>query len=222
MPYRGLILDFAGVMTTPIGRSSQAWCTQAGLPADAWRSTLEDDPVGRALYVELELGRMSQEAWNAGTAAILGVDAENLMGRVHAQVRAVPSMLEVARQARLGGISVALLSNSYGFEPYDPYQATGVWDLFDVHIVSGHEGIAKPDPAIYALTLQRLGLSASECLFVDDHLQNLPPAASLGMATLHATGSDETARVIAEQLSLPRPGHGPQSQCSGNPQPYTV
>ncbi|MFE2727287.1 HAD family hydrolase [Kitasatospora sp. NPDC059327] len=210
MPYRGLILDFAGVMTTPIGRSSQAWCTKAGLPADAWRSTLEDDPVGRALYVELELGRMTQHAWNTGTAAILGVDAEDLMGRVHAQVRAVPSMLEVARQARLSGISVALLSNSYGFEPYNPYLETGVWDLFDIHVLSGHEGIAKPDPAIYALTLERLGLSANECLFVDDHPRNLPPAQSLGIATLHATGSDETARAIANRLSLTLPAAVPR------------
>ncbi|MFE2914599.1 HAD family hydrolase [Kitasatospora indigofera] len=203
MPYRGLILDFAGVMTTPIGRSSQAWCTKAGLPADAWRSTLEDDPVGRALYVELELGRMTQAAWNSATAAIIGVDGENLMGRVHAQVKAVPSMLEVARQARASGIAVALLSNSYGFDPYDPYLATGVWDHFDVHVLSGHEGIAKPDPAIYTLTLERLGLSANECLFVDDHPRNLPPAEALGIATLHATGSEETAHVIAQRLALP-------------------
>ncbi|MFJ4598130.1 MULTISPECIES: HAD family hydrolase [unclassified Kitasatospora] len=201
---RGLILDFAGVMTTPIGQSSRAWCAREGLPADTWRSTLEDDPAGRALYVELELGRMSQEEWNRGTAAIMGVEPDNLMGRAHAEVRAVPAMAELARAARDAGIVVALLSNSYGLAPYNPYVETGVWDLFDVRVISGDEGIAKPEPAIYQRALDRMGLAGPECVFVDDHRRNLPPAEALGITTVHADGP-ETASKVARLLELVTP-----------------
>ncbi len=199
---RGLILDFAGVMSTPIGQSSRAWCIREGLPADTWRSTLEDDPLGRALYVELELGRLSQQEWNRGTAAILGVAPDNLMGRVHSEVRAVPSMVELAQTARAAGIVVALLSNSYGLDPYNPYVETGVWNLFDVRVISEAEGVAKPDPEIYERTLARMGLPGTECVFVDDHLANLGPAEALGITTVHATGP-ETALRTARLLGLP-------------------
>ncbi|MEV7782321.1 HAD-IA family hydrolase [Kitasatospora sp. NPDC088351] len=201
LSYRGLILDFAGVLTTPIGHSSRAWCTGEGLPADTWRSTLEDDPVGRALYVELELGRMSQSDWNRETAAIMGVAPENLMGRAHAEVRAVPSMVALAQQARSAGIIVALLSNSYGFDPYNPYAETGVWDLFDVRVISGEEGIAKPDPGIYQRTLDRMDLAAADCVFVDDHPANLVPAETLGITAVFADGP-ATAGRVARMLDL--------------------
>ncbi|MFJ1707169.1 HAD-IA family hydrolase [Kitasatospora sp. NPDC088346] len=195
LSYRGLILDFAGVMTTPIGQSSRAWCASEGLPADAWRRTLEDDPAGRALYVELELGRMPQAEWNRETAALLGVAAENLMGRAHGGVRAVAAMVELVARARDKGIIVALLSNSYGFDPYNPYVETGVWDQFDVRVISGVEGIAKPDPVIFRRTLQRMGLAGTDCVFVDDHAPNLAPAEALGITTVFADGPDTAARV---------------------------
>nr|WP_123560447.1 HAD-IA family hydrolase [Kitasatospora cineracea] len=182
-------------MTTPIGQSSRAWCASEGLPADAWRRTLEDDPAGRALYVELELGRMEQTEWNRRTAQLMGVPGDNLMGRAHSGVRAVAEMVELTRRARSAGIVVALLSNSYGFAPYNPYVETGVWDLFDVRVISGVEGLAKPDPAIYRRTLERMGLAGSECVFVDDHRPNLLPAEALGITAVFADGLGTASRV---------------------------
>lgn len=79
------------------------------------------------------------------------------------------------RARRAGrGHRLALLSNSFGLDPFNPYEHVGVWDLFDVHVVSELVGMAKPDPAIYQLTLERLGLPAERCVFVDDHAVNLP------------------------------------------------
>ncbi|WP_380284611.1 HAD-IA family hydrolase [Kitasatospora purpeofusca] len=200
-PYRGLIVDFAGVLTTPLGAAVRDWCTRSGLAPDAWRRALVEDPAGRALYGELELGRLSQHEWNRRTAALIGVDPEDLMGRAHAGVRAVPAMVELVRAARAAGLAVALLSNSYGFEPYNPYTATGVWDLFDVRVISGEVGLAKPDPDIYRLTLERLGLPGEACVFVDDRAVNLGPAEALGITAVHADGPG-TAGAVARLLGL--------------------
>ncbi|MFB6890363.1 HAD-IA family hydrolase [Kitasatospora sp. NPDC056327] len=203
-PYRGLIVDFAGVLTTPLGASVREWCARQGLPADSWRRALVDDPAGRALYGELELGRLSQREWNRRTAELIGagVEPEDLMGRAHAGVRAAPAMVGLVRAARAAGLSVALLSNSYGLDPYNPYTVTGVWDLFDVRVISGEVGLAKPDPGIYRLTLERLGLPGGACVFVDDHFPNLGPAEELGITTVHADGPG-AARAVARLLGLP-------------------
>jgi putative hydrolase of the HAD superfamily len=72
--------------------------------------------------------------------------------------------------------------------------------LFDVHVISEQVRMAKPDPAIYELTLERLGLPARACVFVDDHPRNLPPAEALGITTVLAT--DEAATVAELEVLL--------------------
>jgi putative hydrolase of the HAD superfamily len=202
LPFRALILDFAGVLTEGIHESQQAWCAKEGLDGDAWRRTLNEHPEGRRLYAELEIGRMSQVDWNAATAPLLGVRPENLMGQAWAQVRPATGMVDLARAAREAGLAVAMLSNSFGLDPYDPYRHVGVWDLFDVRVVSELVGLAKPDPAIYQLTLDQLGVPASECVFVDDHPANLPPAQALGMTTVLGDGTPELLERLRALLGL--------------------
>ncbi|MGW7367913.1 HAD-IA family hydrolase [Streptomyces sp. NPDC054841] len=207
MPYRGLILDFVGVLTTGVMESHRAWCAAQGLEPRAWKTTLEDHPEGRSLYESLEAGRLSQAEWNRRTAALLGVeDHHNLMGRVWSGVRPAADMIGLARAARAAGMTVGLLSNSFGLDPYDPYAAVGVWNLFDVTVISEREGIAKPDPVIYQRTLDRMGLTGAECVFVDDNMLNLLPAAALGITTVHADGQAETVERLAALLGvLPAP-----------------
>ncbi|HWK07679.1 MAG TPA: HAD family phosphatase [Puia sp.] len=56
---------------------------------------------------------------------------------------------------------------------------------FDGRLVSGEEGIRKPDPGFYQLLIDRYGIRPEETVFVDDNARNLPPAASLGLHTIH-------------------------------------
>ncbi len=51
-------------------------------------------------------------------------------------------------------------------------------ELFDLVVDSGFEGMRKPEPEIYALTLERLGLPGEACVFIDDLEVNLPPRAT--------------------------------------------
>ena len=202
-PFRGLILDFVGVLTTEVGPSLRRWCVSQGLPAHAWRHTLGHHPEGRRLYQELEAGRLSQAEWNRLTAPLLQVDEhDNLMGRAWAQAQPAAQMIELARAARRAGLRTALLSNSFGRDPYDPYQVLGVTGLCEVTVLSEVEGIAKPDPRIYQRTLDRLGLDSAECVFVDDNPDNLVPAQELGITTVHGDGSPGLARRVQNLLGL--------------------
>jgi 2-haloacid dehalogenase len=56
---------------------------------------------------------------------------------------------------------------------------------FDDVIVSSEVKLVKPDPAIYHLTLARIGYAAQECAFIDDHLPNVEAARALGFAAIH-------------------------------------
>lgn len=58
---------------------------------------------------------------------------------------------------------------------------------FDDVIISGHEKMAKPDPAIYELTLRRVNRPAGQCLFIDDNKRNILVAEQLGFQTIHFT-----------------------------------
>jgi HAD superfamily hydrolase (TIGR01509 family) len=61
----------------------------------------------------------------------------------------------------------------------------GIADLFDDVVVSADVGMAKPDTQIYALAAHRLGLPASECVFIDDLTANVDAARDAGMHAVH-------------------------------------
>jgi putative hydrolase of the HAD superfamily len=204
--FQGLILDFVGVLTKHVREPLQVWCEEQGLHPHAWKTTLNLHPQGRQLYRDLEAGHLPQHEWNRLTAPLLGLaEHENLMGRAWAKVEPAEDMIDLARLARQAGLRVALLSNSFGLDPYDPYTTLGVTGLFDVTTLSEREGVAKPDPEIYHRTLKRMGLVGEACVFVDDNPDNLAPAAALGITTVHADGRQDLATHIADLLGITHP-----------------
>jgi 2-haloacid dehalogenase len=78
---------------------------------------------------------------------------------------------------------------------------------FDGTVVSGLEGIAKPDPEIFLRLLDRFGLTGSRTLMIDDRLENLVVAEQLGMPTIHFHSSHQL-RDRLESLWLLRPRTG--------------
>jgi epoxide hydrolase-like predicted phosphatase len=97
------------------------------------------------------------------------------------------------------GIKTGLVSNSWRHDDYD------VQDLFDVVVLSGDLGIRKPDPEIYAVALERLGVTADRCVFVDDLGGNLKPAKALGMTTIRHDVTSSTIAQLKRLLWLARP-----------------
>ncbi|WP_260476359.1 HAD family phosphatase [Streptomyces sp. WAC 06783] len=201
MPYRGLILDFGGVLTTRMRLNGAAFEKAEGLRPGAYFHALEEHPDGVQVYADLEVGRATQEDWNRVIGGILGIDPTDLMRRALANLRPEPAIVAAAQKAREAGIKVAMLSNSFGLTPYNPYEALGMHEGFDAVILSEVERVRKPSPVIYQRTLDALGLSGSECIFVDDHAQNLPPAEALGIRTIHHTDASVTAAQLQEMLT---------------------
>ncbi len=101
---------------------------------------------------------------------------------------------ELAAAAHDGGLRTAILSNGVPEIMARVARERPLGEVFDAVIVSCEVGCAKPDRAIFALTLERLGVSAAESLFVDDRLENVEAARQYGLQTLHF---DEVAGVEA-------------------------
>jgi 2-haloacid dehalogenase len=72
------------------------------------------------------------------------------------------------------------------------------FDLFDGIVVSGEEGLLKPDQRIFQRFLERYRLKAQQCIFIDDNNSNVAAACSLGMAGIHYQESLDLMRALAE------------------------
>ncbi len=77
-----------------------------------------------------------------------------------------------------------------------------VMALFDLVVESSVEGIRKPDPRIYQLTCDRLGIDPKNAVFLDDLGTNLKPARALGMQTIKVIGEDDAIAQLAEVTGL--------------------
>ncbi len=75
---------------------------------------------------------------------------------------------------------------------------------FEDTVVSAHERLLKPDPAIYRVLLDRNGLEAASCLFIDDLADNVAGARSVGMKAVVFTSPEQLAADLAAH-GLPVP-----------------
>lgn len=74
-------------------------------------------------------------------------------------------------------------------------------ELFDASVMSVFVGIAKPDPTMFALMCDKLGVAPTECLMVDDQQRHLDIAAELGMRTVLYVSIDQTKHDIQKALA---------------------
>jgi epoxide hydrolase-like predicted phosphatase len=197
---RGLIVDYGGVLTTDVFASFRRFCEAEGLAADTVRDAFMGDPEARALLERLETGHAREAEFEAAFAKLLGVAPERLIDRMFGFMVADEAMVAGVLAARRAGVRTAMLSNSWGEDRYDRAQLER---LFDAWVISGQVGVRKPDPAIYALAAERIGLPPQECVFVDDLPGNLKPARALGMATVvHRGDAAQTLGEVSELLGV--------------------
>ena len=127
-------------------------------------------------------------------------EAELFFSRIEDIAAAYPYSEPWIRELKERGYRVYLLSN-YPRRTFRLHEKKhfGFAALADGKVVSGFERVSKPDPAIYRILLDRYGLKAEECVFLDDRQVNIDTALSLGMQGILFT-SYETAREHLEEI----------------------
>jgi epoxide hydrolase-like predicted phosphatase len=206
MTIRALIVDVGGVLTSPVSESFAAFCTSEGIDLADLRAAVgellgvhdDDHPVAR-----LEMGLMEVapfDMWLAGElnrALGTSIAPDGVGRRLVSNVQLEERMFEVVRRARAGGMRTGLLSNSWGNTDYGP-----LVDFFDGVVISGAEGMRKPDARIYRLAAERVGAEPPECVFVDDVTRNVDGAVAAGMHAIHHTDPDVTIPELERLLGL--------------------
>ncbi len=198
--YRGLLVDYGGVLTTSLFDSFRSFCELEGLEPGQVARMFREDRACRELLINLETGRLPEEEFEPRFAQMLGVQAPGLIDRLFAGSGPDEPMLEAVLSARRAGIRTGLVSNSWGTRRYDRERLA---ELFDGIVISGEVGIRKPAPEIYRLGAEQIGMAADACVFVDDLPFNLEPAAELGMATVHHTEAGQTIAQLEQLLQVP-------------------
>lgn len=114
----------------------------------------------------------------------------------------IAESVDIFRTLRQNGIRTYALTN-FSAETYPLAVARFPFlNDFDGTLVSGIEGLIKPDPAIYRLLLQRHAIEPSRAVFIDDRLENVKGAQGVGLHGIHFVDATTTRRALQE-LGLP-------------------
>ena len=205
---RGVISDFGGVLTHPLSEGFAAMQRSSGISLESLgralaRVAAED---GAHPLFELETGRLSEREFLQRLGSVLTEDLGRPIelhgfGEAYfAELRPNDPMIARMRSLRARGYRMALLTNNV--REWQPLwrRMLPVDEIFEVLVDSGFVGMRKPDAEIYELTLERLGLPASECLFVDDTDVNCDAARALGMTAVHFRDTEQALAEIDAAL----------------------
>ncbi len=197
---KALIFDFGGVLTNPVWESFELFCKQDGLDPDSIKELFRNDRAALADLRELEKGTVEESEFERRLAERLGLDSsEGLIERLFAGMTPLEEMIEVVRVARGAGLKTGLLSNSWSVSHYD---RDLLEELFDVAIISGEVGLHKPQVEIYRLTVEKLGVEPSECVFIDDLRENCEAAEAIGMTAIRHRHPVETIPKLESLTAL--------------------
>jgi putative hydrolase of the HAD superfamily len=197
---RGLLVDFGGVLTTNVFDSFRAFCEAEGLDPDAVKMLFREEPRALAELRRLERGELTEEEFAERFGRLLGVsDTTGLVDRLFAHMAPDEQMVAAVRAARRAGVRTGLISNSWGAGRYD---RDAFPELFDGVVISGEVGLHKPEPEIFRLGAERVGLPPEECVFVDDLNENCAGAEAVGMTAILHRGVERTLPELERLLGV--------------------
>jgi putative hydrolase of the HAD superfamily len=184
-----IIFDWGGVLQPLPGEAYIA----------AWERRLDLAPgvlaevLWGGVWRQLEVGAITNGEYIRQVADGLGLPgaeaAERFTAEFYRVVRLDPRVVAAVRALR-GRYRVALLTNAFpgADEMFREKHGYGVHDEFDVYVNSADVGLRKPDPAIYRLVLERLGVGPRQAAFLDDSPINVEAAGKLGIHAIHFAG----------------------------------
>ena len=199
-----VISDFGGVLTVPLLGAFEEIQDGTNVPPEAYGEamahSLRRDGV-HPLFA-LERGEITEadflERLERGLAETAGitVSLHGFGARLMDALAPNHELFDHYRTLRRDrGLRFALCTNNV--REWEPLWRSKlpIDELFEVVVDSAFVGTRKPEPEIYAITLERLGLPAEACAFVDDVAVNVDGAREAGMHAIHFRATDQ---VIAE------------------------
>ena len=205
---KAIVCDFGGVLTTPLGNAFAAWSQETGIALEDLGKALADslERHGEHPLFVLERGELSEPEFIARLELELG-DGRRIGGMGEAFLAGLErnhEMIDLVADLRGRGLRTALLTNNVReWEPRWRSMLPEIDEIFEVVVDSAFVGMRKPEPEIYHLTVERLGggLTAEDCIFVDDMAINCDAARDLGMVAVRFETTDQARAGIEAALA---------------------
>lgn len=202
-----LLIDYGGVLTASVVEAFSSACASIGVDSRGFldeafaASHAEDSP-----FVLLELGQISAAEFSERLTPVLRrhasapVDGHQFYAAVQNVTWDLDAVMTTAVNRFISaGVPTVLVSNSWGKSEIYPWHQL---PAFTEVVVSSDVGLRKPDPDIYLLAADRVGVEPAECVFVDDLEVNLSPARELGMRTMLHTMAETTIAELARLFGI--------------------
>ena len=196
-----VIWDFGGVLTSSPFEAFARFEREHGLPTDIIRRTNANNHWENA-WAKFERAEVDIETFDslfATESLALGAEVrgKDVLPLLAGELR--PEMVEalkiVGTRAKTGCITNNLPANAIGSQGGRSFYVAEVMALFDHVIESAKIGLRKPDPRIYRMMVEALGVDPAACVYLDDLGVNLKPAREMGMTTIKVV---DAPQAIAE------------------------
>ena len=213
--FEAVIFDFGGVITASPFEAFNRLEAERGLPQDFIRTVNATNPDSNAwaLFERAEIDAARFDALFAAEAEALGhvLDGASVLSVLSGSIR--PAMVGALDLLAAEGYRLACITNNVpaghgagmarSGDAKDAYEQ--VFARFEHVIESSKAGVRKPDPRIYLMMCEKLGLEPAACIYLDDLGINCKPAAKLGMHAIKVTSGEQALADLSAVLGLALP-----------------
>jgi len=210
--YKAVIFDFGGVITASPFEAFNRLEAERGLPQDFVRKVNATNPDSNAwaLFERAEIDAARFDALFAAEAEALGhtLDGASVLAVLSGSIR--PAMVSALDTLAGAGYRLACITNNVpaghgagmarSGDKRDAYEQ--VFARFEHVIESSKAGVRKPDPRIYLMMCDHLGLEPAQCIYLDDLGINCKPAAQLGMHAIKVTSGEQALADLSGVLGI--------------------
>ncbi|MGB7654579.1 MAG: HAD-IA family hydrolase [Novosphingobium sp.] len=211
--FKAVVFDFGGVITASPFEAFNRLEEERGLPADFIRSVNAANPHSNA-WAQFERAEIDARRFDVLFEAEAEALGHRLEGRAVLAVLSGairPEMVRALDQLGQAGYRLACITNNVpsghgagmarSGDAQDAYEQ--VFARFEHVIESSKAGVRKPDPRIYMMMCEHLGLAPAQCIYLDDLGINCKPAATLGMAAIKVTSGAQALADLSALLGMP-------------------
>ena len=211
MAVAAVIWDFGGVFTTSPFDAFNRYERERGLPVDVIRRINSINPDSNA-WARIERSEVDAATFDqifADEAKALGFDIRgaDVLALLSGDLRPAVVAAFFACKARF---KVGCITNNaptgkgagMSSSSDKAKQIAEVFAQFDHVIESSKAGVRKPDPRIYRMMCEALGVDPAECVYLDDLGINLKPAREMGMATIKVTSEAQLLADLSRAVGL--------------------
>ena len=204
-----VVCDFGGFLTTPLFEAFAKIQAEFEIESDDLRDAMAllGERNGENPLFPLERGEIAEEVF---LAELDGALREVLGREVHVHrfrfalfegLDPNPSMIELMRELRGSGLRMAMLTNNVREWERLWRAMLPVDEIFEEVVDSAFVGCRKPEPRIYEITAERIGVPLDRCLFVDDLPVNCEAAEALGMRAVRFESNNQAIPAIRAALA---------------------